>query len=118
MHIEYPLLLKQLCYVRNNSNCHIFNSIHYRNKTGINTVLKLRSNTQYVPIVFPALIISLKLSEHKKYNIHLTCNATTGIEHGRLIAVIVSPESIAETRQPIVLVRAESLEVVEKKFSE
>ena len=43
----------------------IFNSIYYRNTTSISTVLKFRSDKQYVPIVFHALIISLKLFEHK-----------------------------------------------------
>ena len=38
------------------------NSIYYR--AGINTVFKLRSNKHYVPIVFHALIINLKLFEH------------------------------------------------------
>ena len=38
-----------------------FNSIYYINTTGINTVVKLRSNKQYVPIVFHALIISWAL---------------------------------------------------------
>ena len=46
---------------------YIFNSIYYRNTAGINTVLNLRSNKQYVPIIFPALIISLKLFKRKMY---------------------------------------------------
>ena len=48
------------------------NSIHYRNTTGINTVLKSRSNKQHVPIVLHALIISLKLFEHRFWhrNVH------------------------------------------------
>ena len=37
-----------------------FNLIYLRNTTGINTVLNLRSNKKYVPIIFNALIISFK----------------------------------------------------------
>ena len=40
-------------------------SIYYGSTTGNKTVLKLRSNKQYVPIFFHALIISLKLFEQK-----------------------------------------------------
>ena len=49
------------------------NSIHYRNTTGINTVLNLRRNKQYVPIILHALIISLKLfdSAHCAFSIKM-----------------------------------------------
>ena len=43
-------------------------SIYCRNKTGINTLLKLRSNKQCVSIVSPALIISLELFQQKCAN--------------------------------------------------
>ena len=50
-----------------NLKINYFNSIYYyRNTAGINTVPKLRSNKQYVSIVFHALIIGLKLFEHSR----------------------------------------------------
>ena len=54
-----------------------FNSIYYRNTTGINTVFKLRNNKQYVPIVFYALIISLELFGHD----YMLCTVTGRFTH-------------------------------------
>ena len=71
-----------------------FHSIYYRNTTGINTVLNLRSIKQYVAIIFPAFIISLK-------RITLSAAATPLWNSGQMFIFRVVSVDVKSTMLPL-----------------